>query len=301
MPAAPRPHRLAAVGLILLSAVIWPCTDAVAKHLALQGVPTNQLAWGRYAAGSLLLAPVVALRHGGRALLPPLRGWHLLRVALPVLVTVFLFAGLAHMPFAAASALLFVNPLLITALSGPALGERVGVARWLAVALGFAGALLVIRPGAGVFQWTSVAPLAAAFAFAGAAVLNRKLKGDVPPVATTFHYGVVAVIALLPMAAAGAWRPFDAALVGWIFLMAVLGGVALWSIVLAYERAEASTLAPFHYAELACATVLGVIVFGEIPDAVTTAGIAVIIAAGLWVVLRPAARAAAAEAERASS
>jgi drug/metabolite transporter (DMT)-like permease len=83
--------------------------------------------------------------------------------------------------------------------------------------------------------------------------------------------------------------------------MAVLGGVALWSIVLAYERAEASTLAPFHYAELACATVLGVIVFGEIPDAVTTAGIAVIIAAGLWVVLRPAARPPEAEAERASS
>lgn len=293
---APRPSALAAVGLVLLSAVIWPVTDAIAKHLALAGVPTNQLAWGRYVAGTLLLAPAVALRHGRRALLPPLRGWHLLRVALPVLVTVFLFAGLAHMPFAAASALLFVNPLLITAFSGPVLGERVGLARWVAVALGFGGALLVIRPGAGVFQWASVAPLAAAVAFAGAAVLNRKLKGDVPPVATTFHYGVVAAVGLLPFAAAGTWRPLDAGLVAWLFVMAALGGVALWAIVGAYERAEASMLAPFHYAELACATVIGVAVFGEIPDGTTAAGIALIIAAGLWVALRPPARDRAAQA-----
>lgn len=280
--------RAAGIGMILLSAAVWPCMDAVAKHLVEAGVPTTQIAWGRYVANAILLAPFVAARHGARALLPPLRGWHLLRVALPVLVTVLLFAGFAHMPFAAASALLFVNPLLITALSGPVLGERIGLARWLAVALGFGGALLVIQPGSAVFRWGALAPLGAALAFAGAAVLNRKLKGDVPPLATTLHFGVLATAGLAPFAAGGGWHPFDVGLLAWLTLMAVFGGLALWLITAAYERAEASTLAPFHYGELACATAIGVVVFDEVPDVVTGAGIALIVAAGLWVALRPA-------------
>jgi drug/metabolite transporter (DMT)-like permease len=287
-PSHPRRARLVGVGMILLSAVVWPCMDAVAKHLAEQGVPVGQIAWGRYTANVALLAPVVALRLGPRALLPPARGLHLLRVALPVVVTLLLFLGFTVMPFAAASALLFVNPLLITALSGPVLGERIGLARWLAVGLGFAGALLVLQPGAGLFRWAALAPLGAAAAFAAAAVLNRKLKGDVPALATTLHFGVVAAVGLLPLAAGGTWRPFDAALLGWLALMAVFGGLALWLITAAYERAEASALAPFHYAELAFATALGVAVFGEVPDAATGAGIALILAAGLWVALRPA-------------
>jgi len=290
-PAVPHPAsrtRLAAVGMILLSAVVWPCMDAIAKHLAARGIPVGQIAWGRYTANVVLLAPVVAIRLGPRALLPPLGGLHLLRVALPVVVTLLLFAGLTAMPFAAASALLFVNPLLITALSGPVLGERIGLARWLAVGLGFAGALLVIQPGASVFRWVALAPLGAAVAFAAAAILNRKLKGDVPPLATTLHFGVVATVCLLPLAAGGSWRAFDAVLLGWLALMAVFGGLALWLITAAYERAEASVLAPFHYVELACATGLGVIAFGEVPDAATGAGIALILAAGLWVALRRA-------------
>jgi drug/metabolite transporter (DMT)-like permease len=273
--------------MVLGSTLVWPCMDAVAKHLAERGVPVAQIAWGRYVANVILLAPVIAWRLGPRALVPPLRGLHLLRAALPVLVTVLLFIGFAYMPFAAASALLFVNPLLITALSGPVLGERVGLGRWLAVGLGFAGALLVLQPGGGVFHWGALAPIGAAAAFAGAALLNRKLKGDVPPLATTLHFGVVAGVGLLPLAAAGGWRPFDAHLVGWLALMAVFGGLALWLITAAYERGEASVLAPFHYLELACATAIGILVFGEVPDARTALGIALIVIAGVWVVLRP--------------
>ncbi|HET9554032.1 MAG TPA: DMT family transporter [Anaeromyxobacteraceae bacterium] len=285
-PPSAAPARATGVAMILASAVVWPCMDAVAKHLAAAGYPTTQIAWGRYAANVLLLAPLVLARHGPRALLPPLRGLHLVRVALPVGVTVLLFYGFAHMPFAEASALLFVNPLLITAASGPALGERVGLSRWLAVAAGFAGALLVIRPGSGLFTWASLSPLGAAACFAASVILNRKLKGDVPALATTLHFGVVASVGLLPLAAAGGWRAFDATFVGWLALMAVFGGLALWLITAGYERAEASFLAPFHYVELACATAIGVLVFGEVPDAVAASGIALILGAGLWVALR---------------
>jgi drug/metabolite transporter (DMT)-like permease len=284
-PAAAR-ARLAGAAMILASAVVWPCMDAVAKHLAAAGYPTPQIAWGRYAANVVLLAPFVLARHGARSLLPPLRPLHLLRVALPVAVTVLLFHGFAHMPFAEASALLFVNPLLITAASGPALGERVGLSRWLAVAAGFLGALLVVRPGTALFSWHSMAPLGAAACFAASVILNRKLKGDVPALATTLHFGVLATVGLLPVAAAGGWRPFDLPFVGWLVLMAVFGGLALWLITAGYERAEASFLAPFHYVELAVATAIGVAVFGEVPGPVAGAGIALIVAAGLWVALR---------------
>jgi drug/metabolite transporter (DMT)-like permease len=272
--------------MILASSVVWPFMDAVAKHLAEAGWPTPQIAWGRYAANVLMLAPLVAARHGLRSVLPSLRPVHLLRAALPVGVTVLLFHGFAHVPFAEASALLFVNPLLITALSRPVLGERVGLARWLAVGAGFAGALLVIRPGSALFTWHALAPLGAAACFAASAVLNRKLTGDVPALATTLHIGLLAVVGLAPLAAAGAWRPFEPGFVGWLFLMAAFGGLALWFITAGYERAEASFLAPFHYVELAVATAIGVAVFGEVPDPVAGAGIALIVAAGLFVALR---------------
>jgi len=285
-PTAAARARTAGTAMILASAVVWPFMDAVAKHLAAAGWPTPQIAWGRYATNVFLLAPLVGARHGARALLPSPRPLHLLRALLPVGVTVLLFHGFAHVPFAEASALLFVNPLLITALSGPVLGERVGLSRWLAVAAGFAGALLVIRPGSAVFTWHSLAPLGAAACFAASAILNRKLKGDVPALATTLHIGLVGVVAILPAAGLGGWRPFDASFMAWLVLMAVFGGLALWFITAGYERAEASFLAPFHYVELAVATAIGVAVFGEVPGLLAGAGIALIVAAGLWVALR---------------
>ena len=284
---APARARAAGTAMILASAVVWPFMDAIAKWLAADGWPTPQIAWGRYAVNVLLLAPLVAARHGARAVLPSPRPVHLLRALFPVGATVLLFHGFAHVPFAEASALFFVNPLLITALAGPMLGERVGWSRWLAVAAGFAGALLVIKPGSALFTWHALAPLGAAACFAAAAVLNRKLSGDVPAMATTLHIGLLGLVAILPLAGLGGWRPAEAPFAGWLLLMAVFGGLALWLITAAYERAEASLLAPFHYVELGVATALGVAVFGEVPDALAGAGIALIVAAGLWVALRP--------------
>lgn len=279
--------RAVAVLMVVLSAVVWPMVDAIARVLSDRGVPATQIAWGRYTLNAALLLVPVLRRHGRAALLPRLAGPNLLRVLLPAVVTVLFFVGIAHLPFASASALLFVNPLLITAASGPVLGERVGAARWAAVGVGFAGALLVMRPGTDVFSWASLAPLGAAAAFAAVAVLNRRLAGDAPALATTFHYGLVSSVVLLPFAAGGGWKPLEPAVLGPLAVMAVFGGLAMWLVTSAYERAEASALAPFHYGELVFATGIGVVAFREIPDAVTLAGIALIVGAGLWVATRP--------------
>jgi drug/metabolite transporter (DMT)-like permease len=271
----------AAVLMVLGSAALWPLLDAVGKHLVGAGYPAVQVAWARYSMNALFLLPVALSRGGRGSLLPRRSPLHLLRAALPSVVTALLFVGLGHLPLASASALLFVNPLFTVALSALVLGERVGARRWAAVAVGFVGALVVLRPGAEVFRWASLAPLGAALCYSTTVILNRRLAGEASPLETTLHYAVVGTAVLLPWATAGNWRPLDPAAVGWLALGAVVGSVCLWLVTSAYERAQASALAPFHFAELAAATAVGAIVFGELPDPVAVAGIALILAAGL--------------------
>jgi drug/metabolite transporter (DMT)-like permease len=267
--------------MVLASAALWPLLDAIGKHLIGAGYPAVQVAWARYFVNVLFLLPV-ALSRGGRGSLLPRRSLlHLLRAALPSVVTALLFVGLGHMPLASASALLFVNPLLTVALSALVLGERVGARRWAAVAIGFVGALVVLRPGTEVFRWASLAPLAAALCYSTTVILNRRLAGEASPLATTLHYAVAGSVILLPGATAGNWRPLDLAAVGWLSLGAVVGSGCLWLVTSAYERAQASALAPFHFAELAAATAVGFVAFREMPDAAALAGIALILAAGL--------------------
>jgi drug/metabolite transporter (DMT)-like permease len=273
---------LAAVLMVLASAALWPFLDAVGKHLVLAGYPAVEVAWARYSVNALFLLPVAFARGGRGALLPRRSPLHLLCAALPSVVTALLFVGLGRMPLASASALLFVNPLLTVALSALFLGERVGARRWGAVALGFAGALVVLRPGSEVFSWASLAPLGAALCFSTNAILNRRLAGEALPLATTLHYAIAGSAVLLPWSAVGSWRPLDPAAVGWLALGAVVGSGCLWLVTTAYERAQASALAPFHFAELAAATAVGWIVFGEVPDGPAFAGIALILAAGLF-------------------
>src|SRR5690349_11115023 len=193
--------------MVLASSALWPLLDAVGKHLVVAGYPAVQVAWARYFVNALFLLPVALLRGGRGSLLPRRSPLHLLRAALPSVVTALLFVGLRHMPLASASALLFVNPLLTVSLSALVLGERVGARRWMAVALGFAGALMVLRPGAEVFRWASLAPLGAALCYSTTVILNRRLAGQAPPLATTLHYAVAGSVVLLPWSAAGDWRP----------------------------------------------------------------------------------------------
>ena len=270
-----------AVLMVLASAALWPLLDAIGKHLIGAGYPAVQVAWARYSVNVLFLLPVALSRGGRGSLLPRRSPLHLLRAALPSVVTALLFVGLGHMPLASASALLFVNPLLTVALSALVLGEQVGARRWTAVAIGFVGALVVLRPGTEVFRWASLAPLAAALCYSTTVILNRRLAGEASPLATTLHYAVAGSVILLPGATAGNWRPLDLAAVGWLSLGAVVGSGCLWLVTSAYERAQASALAPFHFAELAAATAVGFVAFREMPDAAALVGIGLILAAGL--------------------
>jgi drug/metabolite transporter (DMT)-like permease len=193
------------------------------------------------------------------------------------------------MPMAEAIAIFFVEPLILTLLSGPLLGERVGWRRYLACVVGFGGAMLIIRPSFAEFGWLAAAPLAAALCFALYLALTRRHALRLDPVSMQLWSGVAgaAVIgALLLVGHAMGSTFFRVAPVGTETLWMMLGvgafaTVSHFFIAAAFARAPASVLAPFQYLEIITAVLAGYLAFGDFPDAVTWAGIAIIVGSGL--------------------
>jgi drug/metabolite transporter (DMT)-like permease len=195
--------------------------------------------------------------------------------------SLFFISGLRFLPIAEASATGFVSPLFVTALSIIFLGERVGVRRWIATALGLIGVLIILRPGSGAFHPAAFFPLVSALAWACTLIMTRMMSGS-EHVLTTMTYssiaGVCVLCALVPFVwVAPSWQEI---------LFGVFIGVAStagqWIVVLAFRYADASVLAPFSYSQLLWVSVLGFIIFGEVPDIWTVTGAAFIVGSGLY-------------------
>jgi drug/metabolite transporter (DMT)-like permease len=188
---------------------------------------------------------------------------------------------LRFLPIAEASATSFVAPLLVTALAIPFLGERVGLRRWIATAVGLAGVLIILRPGTSAFHIAAFFPLVSASAWACALIMTRMMSGK-EHATTTMAYssivGFAVVTALVPFVWVNpTWHDI---LFGVIIGIASTAGQ--WIVVLAFRYADASALAPFSYTQLLWVSFLGFFVFGEIPDVWTTTGAIIIVASGLY-------------------
>jgi drug/metabolite transporter (DMT)-like permease len=202
-----------------------------------------------------------------------------------VLSSAFFVGAIKFIPLADATAINFVAPLLVTALSAPLLGEKVGVRRWTAVAIGFLSVLIIIRPGPGMAHWAVLLPLIGAFCYAFYQIATRMLAGVDSWQTTTVYSGVVGLVAttaLLPFA----WRAPD--WLGWLSFvgLGVLGSASHLLLIRAFALAPASTLSPFGYVQLIWALVAGVVVFGNVPDLWTLLGAALIAGSGLYVLAR---------------
>ncbi len=281
---------LAGILLLLAAMMLVPMMDGLAKALS-AGFSTSQIVWARYFFHLAFLAPLVLWRYGGAALRPKRPLAQLLRGGLLLGSTLLFFAAIREMPLADAIALIFVYPFIVTALSPLLLGEQVGIRRWSAVLVGFAGALIVIRPGLGVFQWSALLALGAGSVYALYVMATRKLAGSNPPLVT------LAYTALLGAVVMSAIAPFDwtaPAPADWA-MMALMGAIAAgghFLVIMAYERAPASLLSPYGYSEIVMATAVGYLAFGDFPDAGTWLGVAVIIASGVYIAIRERKRAA---------
>lgn len=287
----------AGLGLMTLAMLLVPVMDVIAKLLG-KDIPPLEITFVRFLLQALLslIFGLVFLRGN---LLPDRLGLHMVRGLCLSFATLCFFAALKTMPLANTLAVFFVEPIILTGLSALILREQVGARRWLASCVGFAGAVLIIRPSWAQFGATSLLPLAAAFLFACYLLLTRHLSNTGPTLAMHFAAGFAGALALglalgatslLGLEGAVAVWP-DAGQAGQMLVIGVIGFVSHYLVIMAFARAPASVLAPLNYLEIVSATTLGYLVFKEFPDAMTWAGIGLIILSGLYITHRESLRA----------
>ena len=273
-------------GILLMAAgvAILPLMDGLAKHLS-QVYPVLQVTWARYLFHFLLLGGLLLWRLPLRALIPKHPGLQMVRSAFLLATTLCYFGAIAYLPLANALAMAFLGPLVSTALAPFLLGERAGARGWLAVALGFAGTLVVIRPGFGHFHWAYLLGLGAGVSYGLYQLTTRRLSGSGRPSVTLFYTAVFG-LAVLSLVVPWVWRSPDPGGWGLMLVMGAVGALAHFLIIRAFEHAPAPMLAPVSYMEMVSAVTIGWLVFGDFPDAWTWLGIALIVSSGLLLILR---------------
>ena len=288
-PTSPPPDRpLLGIGLMLASVALLPVMDGFAKSMT-EVFAAAQLVWARFLFQSMLIVPL-ALATSPRAMLRPSRLPLQVARGVGILFGTFLFFGaIRTMPIADALALLFIAPLIVTALSPLVLGEAVGIRRWSAVLVGFAGALVVLRPGLTVLQPGALLALGAGVSFAGYVLLTRRLSHAAPPLVTLAWTSLVCLSAsslAMPMV----WVTPEPVQLAKMAAMGIIGAGGHYLMIRAFEKAPAALIAPFGYAEIATATIVGYYWFGDFPDGWTWVGIAILVASGIYISLRERAR-----------
>lgn len=279
--------------LMVAFALVAPVMDATAKLIG-DAVAVGQVAAARFAMQFALLLPLALAMGWLHRPGPREAGLHLVRAALILVATGCFFTALRYMPIADAIAIFFVEPFILTVLGGLLLGEPIGPRRYIACAVGFAGALLIIQPSFRDVGYAALLPLVTALLFAFYMILTRRMATRMHPIALQVHTGFAALVLALPVL----WA-FEGSGVGpldpsWpapreMWLLLLLGVIAtLTHIFLSFalSLAPASLLAPIQYLEIVSATLVGYWIFNDLPDALSFAGIALIVASGLFVFFR---------------
>lgn len=281
-------------GMALMAAamLLAPGMDAIAKFLAAELSPF-QVGFLRFLLQTGLLGAVLLLSARKRSLEVPRAV--LVRLAMAGafmgLAIGFLFWSLAFLPLANAIAIFFVEPLILTLFSALFLRETVGWHRLMAVAAGLVGAMIVIRPNWSLFGWVALLPLLAAAFYAAQLTVIRSIGARLDGLRLLFYIGAFAALFLgLAVLAGGSaglalleWTPPRTALWGLVLTLGLISAVSHLMITIAFKLTQASVLAPFQYLEIISATILGYVVFGDLPDALTWLGTAIILAAGIYV------------------
>ncbi|MDH3666459.1 MAG: DMT family transporter [Paracoccaceae bacterium] len=284
-PTERRTEVAPAIACMLVGAALLTLNDALIKALA-ANYPTGELLFIR---GAFVWPWILifAMRSGGIGSLRihNIRG-QALRGAC-VIASAFLFiTGLRHLTLADAIAVSFTGPLFITALAPLVLGEEVGWRRWLAVLIGFAGVLFMLRPGGAALQWAIIFPLGAAVCGGLRDLITRRIAGTETTVAVLAVTTTVVLLAGLATAPFVDWAPPQPADLVTFAASGALIALAHTLMIEAFRRGEATMVAPFKYSSLLWATLFGYLVFGDLPDRWTFAGAAIIVLAGLYVLHR---------------
>ena len=299
-------NNLIGISSAIAASVFFSVNDMTVKFLS-GDYALHQIILIRSVIGMAVLMAVIAPIEGGWSILYTKRlGIHIFRGLLVVVTNMTFFLALAVMPLADAVAIFFIGPLIITVFSVIFLGETVGPRRWIAVGMGLAGVIIMVRPGSASFQFTALLPLIAAVGYAGLQTLTRKVGGTEKAGTLTFYIQVAFILVGAAMGlTVGDGRfgvtgdpSLDFLLREWIWpsngdwwLLLMLGTSSTFAgyfISQAYRMCEAGLAAPFEYTAMVLAIFWGLVVFGEWPDTVAWIGISLIIGGGLFMLWREA-------------
>ncbi|MEO1153428.1 MAG: DMT family transporter [Pseudomonadota bacterium] len=274
------------IPLMIAASFVFAMQDGISRHLAGE-YNVLMVVMIRYWFFAAFVIAVASRRAGGvraaaatrQPVLQIFRGL-LLAFEICVMVGAFVLLGLVD-----SLAIFACYPLLIAALSGVVLGERVGWRRWVAIGIGFLGVLVILQPGVTVFQPAALVPLASAAMFALYGLLTRYAARRDTTATSFFWTGVAGAVA---MSGVGIWfwEPMTAPDWGWMATLCVTGALGHWLLIRCYEVAEASSVQPFAYFQLVFGTALGVSVFGEVLRPNVALGTAIVVSAGLFTLWR---------------
>jgi len=293
-PIPQRPDRVPlGIAMMLAFCALGPLIDVAAKF-ASQSVSVGQVTLARMVVQALLMAPIMLIMRHGPWVNRAQMGLLTLRAALLLASTFTFVSALQVMPIADALAIIFVEPFIILALGAVLFGDLVGPRRILASLVGFIGALLVIQPNFVAFGAVALYPLGTALSFALYMLVTRRISREVAPEPMQFHTAWLGVVIIAPILALGAGLDIEVLALsnpephvwGQLFAVGVAASVAHMAITYALHNAPSATLAPLHYLEIITAVLFGWLFFGDWPNPLSWAGIAVISASGLYIIAR---------------
>jgi drug/metabolite transporter (DMT)-like permease len=280
-----RRQRLIGIALMCGAVACFGFLDTTAKFLS-PHMPTLQIVWARYISAFLLAL----------VLLNPLKRPQLVITARPVMQivrsmlllgsTVFNFLAVRYLQLDEALSIMFSTPFLVALLAGPMLGEWLGWRRWLAICVGFAGVLLVTRPGFGGIDPAALFSLGGALCYAFYAIMTRVLSRTDSNETTLFYSNLVGAVVMLPVLPFVWSPPSGPLLIALMVVMGVFASLGHYLLIVGHRLAPASVLSPFIYSQMVWVIALGYFIFGDIPNGWTLAGAATVIVSGLYLVHR---------------
>jgi drug/metabolite transporter (DMT)-like permease len=272
------------IALMTLAMLTIPAVDGLAKYLSSSYSPLF-IGWARYAVACAVVVPLAAARHGTRMFPSERIGAHMLRTVFLMIAMTLYFMSVARIPLATAATASFISPIVAVILAVAILKERLTTRKMLSLVLGFGGALVVLRPGV-AFEPGVLLALATGLFFACYMIATRMASENSDPLKTLAFQCVIGAVLLTPQAI---WS-WSVPSPGDLKFFAAIGALSLIShglSIAAFQKADASTLAPLVYVELIGSTVIGYLVFGDVPGVTTLLGAGLIVAAGLMLVRSP--------------
>ena len=273
-------HPFKGIALILLSTIFLGTSDVTSKYLSAT-LPSVEIAWIRFVVFAIIMVPAMVPGTAIYSLRTTSVKLQLLRGTALLGSSFFFITGLRYLPIAEASATGFISPLFVTALSILFLSEKVGFRRWIATATGLFGVLVILRPGTSAFHVAAFLPIISAFCWASTLIMTRMMSGKEHS-STIMTYSSIAGLAIMTVMVPFAWTTPTWHDIMFGILVGVASTAGQWIVVLAFRYADASVLAPFSYTQLLWVSILGFLVFGELPDVWTIIGAAFIVGSGLY-------------------